>query len=353
MPAEKVVAHLCAIQAQDHAASLWAIGLRCGADSTISDIERAIEERRIVRTWPMRGTLHFVAAQDVHWLLRLLAPRVAPTWKRRHRELGLAPADLDRAAALFTEALSGGRRLTRAEMLALLENDGISTEGQRGYHVLAWLSQQGLLCLGPQAGSQQTFVLLDEWAPPDHGHDGMELDHSRDLGRLAERFVRGHGPISVDDLARWGRLPKSSARAGIEAGGDGLRPLEVGGETLWTCAGDAPPATVEQPDGTPRVHLLPGFDEYYVGYRDRSFTLGEYHDTYASFVASNGMLRPILVIDGGVTGVWRRSAKRDRIDVTVQPFRRLTRDESDGTAAAAKRLGLFFGREVNLEFIAP
>ena len=131
----EVVSHLLAIQAQDYAGATWAIGLRLPG-STLADIERAIAERTIVRTWPMRGTLHFLAAEDVRWLLALLAPRVVERAARREAQLGLSAATFARARKLFADALLGGRRLSRPDAMAMLEAGGVTPSGQRGYHIL-------------------------------------------------------------------------------------------------------------------------------------------------------------------------------------------------------------------------
>ena len=124
-----VVARLCALQAQDYAGALWSIGLRSGDGCTVADVERAITERRIVRTWPMRGTLHFLAPDDVRWMLALLAPQVIGRAKTRHAQLGITEDTIERARAIFTEALSGDRALSRTQMMALLETHGIDTGG--------------------------------------------------------------------------------------------------------------------------------------------------------------------------------------------------------------------------------
>ena len=160
----EVVAHLLAMQAQDYAGATWAIGLRLPG-SSLADIERALAERTLVRTWPMRGTLHFVAAEDVRWLLALLAPRVLARAARREQQLSLDDTTFKRARELFSAALNGGRSLKRPDAMAMLEAGGVATGGQRGYHILWRLSQEGLLVVGPMEDRQQTFALLNEWLP--------------------------------------------------------------------------------------------------------------------------------------------------------------------------------------------
>ena len=274
-----VVARLCAVQAQDYAGALWAVGLRSSAHTTSADVERAIAEARIVRTWPMRGTLHFVAPADVRWMLALLAPRMIARAAGRHAQLNLTKEDFARARDIFENALSGGRSFTRAEMIAALESGGVSTAGQRGYHTLGVLAQQAVLCLGPMAGKQQTFVLLEEWVPPVHE---PALDRETALARLANRYFEAHGPATLADFAWWSGLTKTDARTGINGAADDLECFAADETTYWLPAGvlrtSARPPTRRGAGKTavPSVHLLPAFDEYMLGYTDRTPQLGQH-----------------------------------------------------------------------------
>src|ERR671916_423600 len=166
---EEVVRWLGAMQAQDYLQALWAIGLRLRS-ATVADVERAIADGKILRTWPMRGTLHFVPPEEARWRLKLSASRILARDGRRLEQLGLDRGIMGRCKELFYEALGGNRRLTRPEIMQVLEEAGIGTQNQRGYHILWYLSQEGVICPGPNRGKQQTFVLLDEWVP-----DSIEL----------------------------------------------------------------------------------------------------------------------------------------------------------------------------------
>lgn len=347
LDAASVVARLCAMQAQDYLGALWSVGLRAGPGTTDADVERAIAERRIVRTWPMRGTLHFIDPADVRWMLDLLAPRMRSLWAGRHRQLDLAEPDFDRARAIFAESLTGGRVGTRVEMLAALEDGGVSTAGQRGYHLLVGLAQRGQLCLGPMAGKQQTFVLLDEWVPP---ADEPPLERPAALARLAERYLRAHGPASVADLAWWAGLTKADARAAIELAGAHLQRLTTSTAEYWLGAAEAPARVRTRASATSaRVHLLPGFDEYFLGYTDRSLQLGKHHETYATTISANGVFWSTFVIGGEVAGTWRRKLRSRCVDVTTRPFRPLTTAEQAGLADAVERYARFLGLSANLK----
>ena len=230
-PAE-VVRWMGAIQAQDYAQGVWAIGLRT-ASATLADVEQAIADRKIARTWPMRGTIHFVPPEDVRWILQLTAARLLAGGRSRQAQLGLDQAILERSRQLFQDALQGGRRLTRPEMMALLEGAGISTEKQRGYNILVYAALTGLICMGPMQKKQQTFVLLDEWAPHPRA-----LSKEEALAELARRYFCGHGPATLADFARWAGLTLTDARAGLAGAGADLVPETIAGEKYWR--GDAP-----------------------------------------------------------------------------------------------------------------
>ena len=309
--AADVVRWLGALQAQDYNQALWAIGSRMQA-GTAEKVERAIAERQIVRTWLMRGTIHFAPPEDVRDLLAVVAPRLAAGNARRRQQLALAEADIGRSAALLGEALSGDRRLSRPEVMALLEHNGIATAGGHGYHILWRLAQDGLICLGPMQGRQQTFVLLDDWAPRAGGNERGAVDA---VAALAGRFAASRGPVTAHDLARWAGITVADARRGL-ASAPGLTTQEIAGAEHWLAAD----AAVEVPAGARRrTYLLAGFDEFMLGYKDRDGVLEPEHAGKV-VPGANGVFRPIIVTGGRIVGTWARSATSRSLAITVQPF---------------------------------
>ena len=337
-----VVSRLMAMQAQDYAAATWAIGLRLPG-STLADVEKAIANREIVRTWPMRGTLHFVAAEDARWMTSLLAPRILARAAKRERDLGLDPATFKRARELLASALQGGRRLGRLDAMALLAAGGVTTSGQRGYHILWRLSQEGLLVLGPMERRQQTFALLDEWVPATRSALCPNAPREELLAKLATRYFAGHGPATVADLARWAGIPKGEAGAAASFAGASVESVSYDGERYWF-----DPSASERAFGAKRgaVHLLPAFDEYMLGYTDRRLQLGEHLKSYGSHVASNGMLAATIVVDGRAVGIWKRSLKKHTVSLAITVFRSLTPKERSGLAREQARYARFVGREL-------
>jgi hypothetical protein len=328
---EEVVRWLGALQAQDYPQALWAIGLRLQS-ATVADVERAISDGKIVRTWPMRGTLHFVPPEDVKWRLKLSASRILARDGRRLEQLGLDEGIMERCKELFYDALKGNGRVSRPEAMQLLEAAGISTQNQRGYHILWYLSQSGLICPGPMQGKQQTFVLLDEWVP-----DSRELSREESLAELATRYFASHGPATVHDLAWWAGLTVTEARSGLEAAMSGLVSEKIDGKEYWMI-GDAPGHTAH--DGS-RVHLLPAFDEYLLGYKDRGAVLAV-EEAQRVVPGKNGVFLPTIVAGGRVVGTWRRKLKKNAVDITLSPFAHLD-DPEERAIEAARSYSDFVG----------
>ncbi|HEX2740263.1 MAG TPA: winged helix DNA-binding domain-containing protein [Rubrobacter sp.] len=328
---EDVVRWLGAVQAQDYMQALWAIGLR-STSATVADVEQAILDGKIVRTWPMRGTLHFVPPEDAKWMLKLSASRMLAKDGRRLKQLGLDEEIMERCKEIFYEALKGNRRLSRQDMMGLLEDAGISTENQRGYHIMWYVSQGGLICLGPMRDKQQTFVLLDEWVP-----DSKSLSREESLTELASRYFASHGPATVHDLAWWAGLTVTDARAGLEAAKPGLLSETLDGKEYWMTDDSQADLAFDESN----VSLLPGFDEYLLGYRDRSAVLAVEHAPRV-VPGRNGVFRPIIVVGGLVIGTWKRRLKTNAIDMTLSLFTH-TDDSQKRVIEAARSYSEFLG----------
>lgn len=324
-----VVKQLGAVQAQDYLGALWALGLRT-RQAVEADIEQAIANSELIRTWPMRGTLHFVAAGDVRWMLALLTPRIMARASRRHKQLELDEATFARSEALFAKALQDGQKLTRPEMMAVLEQGGISTQGQRGYHILGWAAQSGLICFGPRQGKQDTFVWLDDWVP-----EGKTLSRDEALAELAHRYFSGHGPATIHDFMWWSGLPAADARAGLAMVESQLSPEELDGQTYWFSS-----AEFASNVASPTAYLLPPFDEYLLGYKDRRVVLDPAHATKV-VPGANGMFKPIIVIDGRVVGIWKRTLRKNSVVIEPSPFSALNKAEERAFVEAAEQYGTF------------
>lgn len=309
-----VVSWLGAMQAQDLASGLWSFGVRL-PEATVDDVHDALERREAVRTWPMRGTVHFVPPRDAHWMLELMGSRALRNAARRREYLGLSEQVADRAVEVLGKAVAGGGRLTRSQCMTVLTEAGISTAGQYGYHLLWYASQRGVLCIAPNIGKEQSFVLLDEWVPEPHRPDRDEA-----LATIALRYFRSHGPTTRQDFAGWTGLTATDAKRGIAAAGDGLARVTVDGVEMYLDPAelDDDPSSVDCHD----MLVLPGFDEYLLGYKDRSLMLADEH-RQAIIPGNNGMFQATVVRDGRVVGTWKRTLTTTKVRIAVQPLVRL------------------------------
>ena len=323
-----VVGWLGAVQAQDYLGALWAIGLRL-QNAVEADVEQALADRSIVRTWPLRGTLHFVAAADVRWMLDLIGPRMIARSAGRFRELELDAATFPRARELFSNALQGGRQLTRDAMYQVLELAGISTAGQRGIWILGRLAQEGLICFGAREGKQHTFVLLEEWIPR-----AKTMERDQALAELARRYFTSHGPAALPDFVWWSGLAAAEARAAPEMARPHLLQEVIAGETYWF-----PSSIPAASDGSPMAYLLPAFDEYLVGYKDRRAVLDPRHVKLTN--AGGGMLSPTIVIDGQVVGAWKRTLKKGAVVITPGWFAEQNKADMSAFNMSAHQYGAF------------
>ena len=328
-----VVAWLGAMQAQDFRGAKWSVGLRATGVSDAT-VEQALANRTIIRTWPMRGTLHFVAPDDVRWMLALLASRVLAASKGRWQALGLNDNIFAQSRKVFRQALHG-EQLTRNEMYQALERAKISTAGQRGYHLLWRNAQEGLICLGAPRGKQQTFVLLDEWVPT-----AKPLAREEALAKLVVRYFTSHGPATVKDFVWWSGLTVKDAQAGIGTNASQLASERVDGKTYWM----ARRMSALRPR-SPVVHLLPGFDEYILGYTERDPILDPRHARRV-YGGLNLLFNPTIVINGRIQGTWKRLIRKDTVALSLHPFTTLNKAQAHALQRATQGYGEFLGLRV-------
>jgi hypothetical protein len=309
-----VVLWFGAMQAQDLASAMWSLGARLPAMTAV-DVHAALERREALRTWPMRGTVHLVPPRDARWMLDLTGPRVLAGAAARRATLGLSDALAQRGVEVLGAALAGGRRLTRAQCLATLAEAGVAGEGQFGYHLLWYASQLGVTCIAPNVGKEQTFVLLDEWAP-----DPNRPERDEALGIMAWRYFRSHGPTTRQDFAGWTGLTAADAKRGISVAGHNLATVRVDGvemfvdsELLDAYAGNPPAQPADD------VLALSGFDEYLLGFKDRTLMLDAEHKQ-AVIPGGNGVFQSTIVRGGRVIGTWKRTITKRGITAQVRPL---------------------------------
>ena len=325
---EQIVAWMGGMQGQDFAGAKWSVGLRLPL-ATEAAVNRAFDDGKIVRTWPMRGTLHVVAAADVRWILSLTSPGNIAGSRRRREALELNDKTLGRCRDVFARTLQGGKQKSREEMYAALESAGISTAGQRGYHILWNAALHGLICFAATSNKEQSFALLDEWVAPAKGKTRDEA-----LAELALRYFTSRGPVTVQDFIWWSGLNAGEARAGFEAIKSNLMQETVNRQTYWL----SPDLTL--PEDQAGAFALPGFDEYLLGYKDRSVVLDSKHAEKVC-PGGNGVFASTIVISGRVVGTWKRTIKKSSIEIIALPFATLKKPERRSFAEAAERYAAF------------
>lgn len=339
-----VVTWFGAMQAQDAASMMWSLGARLPA-FTMVDVQAALERREALRTWPMRGTVHLVPPRDAHWMLELMGTRALAGAAARRAALGLSDRTADRAVDVLAAALAGNGRLTRAQCLAVLAEAGIGVSGQLGYHLLWYASQRGVTCIAPHVGNEQTFVLLDEWAP-----DPYRLARDEALATIALRYFRSHGPTTRQDFAGWTGLSATDAKRGIAGAGADLTTVRVDGKEMVLDSAlldvyRAGPAA----DGADDVLALPGFDEYLLGFKDRSLMVAAEHKR-AIIPGGNGMFQATIVRGGRVIGTWKRSVTRGRTVAKVQPLVRVRASDRKRIEDALQPYARFTGQPLEVHW---
>lgn len=332
----EVLGRMGAMQAQDYIGAKWSLGLRIPG-STDAQIEQALDQASIVRTWALRGTLHLVAADDLRWLLALVAPRVIARSEWRYRQMGLDAHTLARSSELLARALEGRRRLRRSALLAELRAQGIAVDEQRGTHMLQRASLAGLICQSAAPSNDPIYIAIDSWLP-----QRALPPHSQALAELALRFFSSHGPATLADFIWWSGLTAAEARAGLADSAPQLDELRAGDQVYWH-------AGAQHADSAPQpAYLLPGFDEYLLGYTDRSAALDPQHNALV-VPGNNGLFLPTIVLDGRVAGTWKRTLKKGSVSITLAPFAALDQPALQAIAGAAQRYGTYVERAAVVE----
>ncbi|MFC5337716.1 winged helix DNA-binding domain-containing protein [Leucobacter denitrificans] len=321
-PTERVLAvvhHLFALQGQDWRSSQWAVGSRA-PDLTAANVREALGERLIVRSWPMRGTVHLVAAQDIGWIQSLTNPRMLAGAPKRREYLGMSDAVLERVTDITVQALSGGKSLSRDELGTVWTEAGVEWQSNWRYHLIWWLCQNGITTFGPvDADSEPRIVLASEWIESPRSLTGDEA-----LQELAARYVRGRGAASQKDLAWWTNMKATDVKRAFLLAEESGAVMAAQRDTVTGAAGalwvdpHSLDAATEQPSAEPTWRLLAAFDEHLLGYNNREPQLAPgMLDRIVP--GKNGMFLATIVCDGRVVGTWRRNTKNSALELTAFP----------------------------------
>lgn len=324
------VSHLGAVQAQDFAAAKWALGLRI-KNSTDEDIEKAFNEGKILRTHVMRPTWHFVAPEDIRWMLELTAPRVKAVLAHYNRKLELDDALFARSNSAITRELQNNTYLTRQELKTVLANTGIETDVQRLAHIIMWAELDGLICSGPRRGKQFTYALMEERVAK-----AKKLSREQALSKLALSYFTGHGPAQLKDFSWWSGLTVKDSRYSLDLIESKLEKATINGKTYWFSAY----AEVETPVSQ-SAYLLSIYDEYTIAYKDRSdISEARYIER---MISKGNALTAVIILNGRVAGTWDKALKKSMVEIRLNPFRQLNEGEQEALESEVARYGKFIG----------
>jgi hypothetical protein len=331
-----VVGWLGAVQSQDFAGGKWALGMRLPG-STEASIEQAFTDGSILRTHVMRPTWHFVTPADIRWMLELTAPRVNALAAYYYRQLELDEAVFQPCMKVMIKALEGGNQLTRDELGTLFKQASVNTNDLRLAYIVGWGELAGIVCSGARRGKQFTYALLDERAP-----QTKPMLRDEAVAELTRRYFTSHGPATLQDFVWWSGLLMVDAKAGIEAVKSQLECEAIDGQTYWFA-----PTTSIAPPELPTVYLLPNYDEYTVGYSDRSAI---YEGEVPNHLDPRGaiLLNYVIVMDSQVIGAWRRTFKKGRVIIELKPLAPLSDLQNEAVRDAAQRYGDFLGLSMEI-----
>ncbi len=324
-----------AIQAQDFAWAKWAVGLRLpGATEQL--VETAISNAEIIRTHLLRPTWHFVAAGDIYWLLDLTAAQVKASMRANDRIQGLSEADFSAANRLIETTLRDGQQLTRLELIDVLKNAGIDTGANRPSHIFAHAELDGIICSGATRKGKTTYALLASRVPKPPA-----ISEEEALARLAQRYFTSHAPATLQDFTWWSGLSAGKAARALELVKSAFISETIERLTYWLPGDFSPPRLASQ-----QVYLLPAYDEFLISYSDRRASLPA--EINRRTVSSNGIFYPVILLNGTVAGIWKRTTKKDRLALEMSPYQPLQQSTLDRIAAAAGQYGRFSGKEIEI-----
>jgi winged helix DNA-binding protein len=333
--AADLVRHLTGVQAQVLPAAGLALRARTEGLTAVRVDGARVRDRSIVLTWAMRGTLHLIAAEDYGRLVPLVVePRVANAHRRLKQE-GVSPDQSARAVRLIEQMLERDGPLTRPEIAERLRGHRIRTEGQAIAHLVWLAAAEGLICHGPDRDRTPCFVLVRDWLG-----DPAPMDHDAALAELAVRYLRAHGPAEPADLAFWSGIRSGDAERAWHGIEDRLVEVSTTRGPRWALRSHRGRA----PAGV--VRLIPSFDEYLLGWKDRAPTAS--NSDWKSINRGGGWLRPVVLVDGRAAATWRTERTADGVRVEVAPFSRRAPGLRRGVAIEAKDLGSFLGNPVEV-----
>lgn len=328
-----------AMQAQDYYMSRWAVGLRL-PKLTDKKLGTAIDKGDILRTHVLRPTWHFVSRDDIHWMLDLTASRIMASMKTRNKQLELTDKLFKKTSTLIRKALTGGNHLTRDELVSQLVKAKIPTDDNRTSHIFLQAELDGIICSGATKRTKQTYALLEERVP-----EKKTITRDEALEKLTRKYFASHCPATLHDFSWWSGLSLTDARNGLESIKSELITETIGSEKYWLSHSFSNPKITKS-----SVFLLPAYDEFVISYKDKTATL--VLENLKKAITLNGIFRPVIVIDGEVTGLWKRTIKNDTVSIETEFFRAHNKATKMRIEETAEKFGRFLDKKVKVIFQA-
>ncbi len=324
----EVVSWMGAMQAQDYNMAKWAIGVRTN-NCTNRMVEEAFNRGEILRTHVMRPTWHFVAPEDIRWMLLLTAPRIKSSTKSRDKDLEITEEIYTKTNQVIVKTLEGGKHSTREELAVAIEKFGIVVDSSRLNHFMMRAELDGIVCSGALKGKKHSYALLEERVSPT-----TPLSKDEALAKLARTYFKSHCPATLQDFIWWSGLSATDARHAMEMVKKDFIPVKTDQQEYWI----SDSFTCQRMMNHTLIHLLPAFDEYIISYKDRKAVLPL--ENHSRAVSSNGIFRPVVTQNGQVIGIWKKASVKNKI-ITTEFFEQPDKDIQELINHAASEFGHF------------
>jgi len=325
--AVEMVEWLGAVQAQEYAQTKWSLGLRLPHLKN-NDIEKDLTEGNILRTHLLRPTWHFVVAKDIRWMLMLTAPRVHAINSYMYRELQLNTTIFNRCNNILVRMLQGHKQLTRDSIKREFKANRIQAEGHRLSYIMMQAELDGIICSGARNGNQFTYALLEERVPKSKSKNRIEA-----LAELTKRYFISRGPATIKDFSTWSGLALTDCKNGIEMVKSLFNREVIANQEYFFSPGITLTKNQFQ-----KIYLLSIFDEFIMGYKDRSSIMVFKNKSKPSSVFRYGNM---IIFDGQIIGTWKRTIKKHCIDLEYDFFDNLNKTQSKAFAKAIHRFEEF------------
>lgn len=337
---EHLLQTICGVQAQYPFDAALAFRVRMNNVTSTELKQTQMDERTIVRTWCMRGTLQLLAAEDFYWLIDLHGKTFIQKSKRRYEELELNEKLYSKSIEKLYALLAQNEPLTRDEVIDCLMTHGIELKGQASYHLLRRAALEGLICFGPDRDGEPTYVLVENWLSV----VPKPISKDEAFAKLARRYLEAYGPASLADLANWSGLPMKSLRLGWESISHEMIEVKIADRRLSVLEKQVYSNETKIVDST--VRLVPAYDTYLLGYHDRELILAA--NAAKDVYRGGGLLRPAIVIDGYIVGSWEMKRYQRRIEVNINALREIVEPFQHEMNIEVQNIGKFLGMDAEL-----